>query len=571
MVRSLLAAYRPYKGVLCFIILGSFIGAGLELLFPLCIRHIMNDYLPTGNLKLLGAAAGLLLALYGLSYLISCAVFYYGRSMGAKIEYDLRGHLFQHVMNMSFSYFDNARTGQLISRLINDIAEIGELMFSIPHLLIVCVVTMLGTISLLFWVNWLLASVVSILLVLKAVEAVRVNRRMKASFMEARKETGKLTVRVSESLDAVRLVKVFGNEALELEKLLIAGRELLKVQRRSFRIVGKMNSSLSFFSNGTNLVIVVLGGLFAEKGIMQLSDLVTFLLYMVIFMKPVFQLTLLTEVYQRGMAGYQRYQELMAEESAPSVQSLPEKTRLQGAIYFKDVSFAYNDRQPVLQHFDLAIRPGELVAVVGPTGSGKSTLCQLLLRLYELDGGSIEIDGMDIQKYSLAALRNGIGIVQQDVFLFSDSIRDNIAYGRPNATMEEIVTAAHRACAHEFISALPEGYATCVGERGVKLSGGQKQRIAIARIFLKNPPILILDEATSALDNETEQQVRQAMYALSKKRTTLVVAHRLASVQDADRILVLTKGQITEQGTHTELMGQQGLYYDLYMAQFREK
>lgn len=513
--------------------------------------------------------------LYIAAYFLNRSVFCRGRGMGAEIEYDLRCKLFRHIMQMSFVYFDNARTGQLLSRLVNDIAEIGQLMFYIPNLVIVCTVTMLGTISLLFYLNWQLASVVSVLLVLKAYEAVSVNRRMKASFTEAREKTGILNTRVAESLNAIRLVKIFHNETLEVEKLLTAGRELLTAQQKSFGIVGRMNGSLVLFSNTTNLVIIVMGGLLTANGQMRLSDLVTFLLYMMIFMKPVFQLTMLTEAYQRGMAGFRRYAEIMAlpaddgrrDKDAAGLKTLSAVT---GHIQFEHVDFAYDADNPVLQNFSLDIRPGERIAVVGATGSGKTTLCQLLPRLYEISGGRICIDGTDIRQLTVSSLRRHIGMVQQDVFLFSDSIRENIAYGSPGASEQEILAAARLAEVHDFAVSLPDGYDTFVGERGVKLSGGQRQRIAIARIFLKNPPILILDEATSALDNETEQQVRQALDRLSEHRTTLLVAHRLASVQDADRILLLEKGRIAEAGSHEALLKRHGPYYDLYMAQFRE-
>ncbi len=571
MLHTLLSCYRPYKGLLAFIIIGSFVASGLELFFPIGMREILNYLIPKGNMESLLLAAGGMTLLYIFSYLLNWAVFTYGKGMGASIEYDLRNRLFRHTMDLSYSYFDNARTGQMVSRIVNDISEVGNLMFAIPNLLIVCSVTMLGTIVMLFWINVPLASVVSVLLVLKAYEAVETNKKMKVSFMEARRETGNLSGKATESLNAVRLVKAFNNEDLENKKLDEAGKSLLEVQKKTFRIVGRMNGSLVFFSNITNLIIVVLGGAMTAMGKMEPADLIAFLLYMMVFMRPVFQLTMLTEVYQRGMAGYRRYQEIVAQvpeiadDENVEIQPVPK-----GNIEFKNVFFSYRDDQPVLKNFNLTVRPGEIIAVVGPTGSGKSTVCQLLMRMYDIDSGDILIDGTSIKKWSLKQLRQNIGIVQQDVFLFSDSVRENIAYGRPDASEEEIREAANRAQAHDFIADLPEGYDTAVGERGVKLSGGQKQRISIARIFLKNPPILVLDEATSALDNETEQQVREALDSLAEHRTTIVVAHRLASISGADRIIFLDKGEIRESGSHEELMAKKGLYYEMYMTQFRE-
>ncbi len=571
MLHTLLSCYRPYKGLLAFIIIGSFVASGLELFFPIGMREILNDLIPKGDMESLLLAAGGMTLLYIFSYLLNWAVFTYGKGMGASIEYDLRNRLFRHTMDLSYSYFDNARTGQMVSRIVNDISEVGNLMFAIPNLLIVCSVTMLGTIVMLFWINVPLASVVSVLLVLKAYEAVETNKKMKVSFMEARRETGNLSGKATESLNAVRLVKAFNNEDLENKKLDEAGKSLLEVQKKTFRIVGRMNGSLVFFSNITNLIIVVLGGAMTAMGKMEPADLIAFLLYMMVFMRPVFQLTMLTEVYQRGMAGYRRYQEIVAQ--APEIAD-DENVEIQpvpkGNIEFKNVFFSYRDDLPVLKNFNLTVRPGEIIAVVGPTGSGKSTVCQLLMRMYDIDSGDILIDGTSIKKWSLKQLRQNIGIVQQDVFLFSDSVRENIAYGRPDASDGEIIEAANRAQAHDFIADLPEGYDTAVGERGVKLSGGQKQRISIARIFLKNPPILVLDEATSALDNETEQQVREALDSLAEHRTTIVVAHRLASISGADRIIFLDKGEIRESGSHEELMAKKGLYYEMYMTQFRE-
>ena len=561
------SCYKNYKGVLLFIIAGSLIASLLDLFLPMGIRYILNELLPIGDIKSILYCAAILFLLYLLSFFLSSAVFARGRAMGAGIEYDLRLKLFRHVLNMKFSYFDNVVTGRLLSRLVSDIAEIGELMFTIPHLLIVCIITMLGTILMLFYINPWLASVVSLLLIFKAYEAVVINKRMKASFSDTRAKTADITACISESLAAIRLVKAFKGEGEELKKLCSSGAQLLDVQRKTFKIVGRMNASLSFFSNTTNLVIIVLGGVLTAKNAMNLSDLIAFLLYMMLFMKPVFQLTLLTEVYQRGMAGFSRYLELMREKA--EVDSAAKKKPMPcGKIEFQNVSFAYENGKSVLKNFNLTIKAGEITAIVGPTGSGKSTLCQLLLRFYEPTSGRILIDGIDIREYSLDQLRGFIGIMQQDVFLFSGSVKENIAYGAPTADLAAVENAAALAKADKFIAALPQKYDTNIGERGVKLSGGQKQRLAIARIFLKNPPILILDEATSALDNETEKQVQRALDTLSNARTTLIIAHRLAAIRQADKIIVLGKGEIVESGTHSELMNNKNLYYQLYMTQF---
>lgn len=560
-----LDCYRPHKKIFLFVVVGSFAGAGLDILSPMMIRFMMDSLLPGGVSSELLLMAGALLAIYAASYFLGCKVECLGRGMGARIEFSLREKLFRHVLRMGYAYYDGVKSGQLLSRLVGDIAEIGNLMFAIPHLLVVCAVTLLGSAAFLFWLNWQLAAIVVILIAAKTCEATKLNRNMKATFMRARENTGDLSGQIAESLNGIRLVKVFAGERAELEKMMRSGENLLDVQDDSFRTVGKMHGGMDFFSQTTNLIIIVVGGLFISAGKMTISDLVAFLLYMMACMRPVFQLMMLTETYQRGMAGFYRYNELMEapesdELSENRVEVLREKNR---DIEFSHVNFSYVDNKPVFEDFNLSIATGEHIGIVGMTGGGKTTLCELMLGLYELDGGRISIDGKDIKTIRTDNLRNEIGMIQQDVFLFSASVRDNIAYGRRDATDEEIIRAARLAEAHEFIEKLPNGYDTCIGERGVKLSGGQKQRLAIARMFLRDPKILILDEATSALDNETERRVQKAMKQLSKNRTTITVAHRLATVKDSDRILVLEHGRIAEEGTHKKLMDKKGIYYRL--------
>lgn len=395
------------------------------------------------------------------------------------------------------------------------------------------------------------------------------NRRMKETFRTAREKMGLVSSQAMESLNAIRLVQSFCNEAVELKKFVAASDKLRRAQQRTFMFEAYLTSSVIFFSNLTNLVIIAAGSFFIMLGVMSLGDLVAFLMYLMVFIRPIMQLTMLTERYQRGLAGYRRYEELMAiEPDVADKTDAVEAGVIEGRVAFEDVSFSYNGKDPVLRRFSLDIPRGKTVAIVGPTGAGKSSVASLLLRFYDIQSGRITLDGRDIRQYTLSSLRRSIGIVQQDVFLFSDSIRENIAYGRPDATEQEIIEAAKLADAHEFIMKLPDGYDSAIGERGVKLSGGQKQRLAIARVFLKNPPVLILDEATSALDNETERKIQQALQDLSHNRTTLVIAHRLATIRHADSIVVLTKEGICEQGTHGELMERKGLYYELYMSQF---
>ena len=568
-MKRLWACYAPYQNILFFVIAGSVLTAGLEISFPMIVRYILEDILPAGDMVRLVHTAAVLFILYVVCLCSSFCVSYFGRSMGTHIENDLRCRLFSHIESMSFSFFDNAKTGQLLSRIISDISEIGDLVFQMPNLIMVCLITMCGSAFFLFYINWQLAIFVLFLIFLKTAGTMILNRRMKETFRIAREKMGLVSSQAMESLNAIRLVQSFCNEAVELQKFVAASDKLRRAQQRTFMFEAYLTSSVIFFSNLTNLVIIAAGSFFIMLGVMSLGDLVAFLMYLMVFIRPIMQLTMLTERYQRGLAGYRRYEELMAiEPDVADKTDAVEAGVIEGHVAFEDVSFSYNGKDPVLRRFSLDIPRGKTVAIVGPTGAGKSSVASLLLRFYDIQSGRITLDGRDIRQYTLSSLRRSIGIVQQDVFLFSDSIRENIAYGRPDATEQEIIEAAKLADAHEFIMKLPDGYDSAIGERGVKLSGGQKQRLAIARVFLKNPPVLILDEATSALDNETERRIQQALQDLSHNRTTLVIAHRLATIRHADSIVVLTKEGICEQGTHGELMERKGLYYELYMSQF---
>lgn len=568
-MKRLWACYAPYHTILFFVIAGSVLTAGLEISFPMIVRYILEDILPAGDMLRLVHTAAVLFILYVVCLCSSFCVSYFGRSMGTHIENDLRCRLFSHIESMSFSFFDNAKTGQLLSRIISDISEIGDLVFQMPNLIMVCLITMCGSAFFLFYINWQLAIFVLFLILLKTEGTMILNRRMKETFRTAREKMGLVSSQAMESLNAIHLVQSFCNEAVELKKFVAASDKLRRAQQRTFMFEAYLTSSVIFFSNLTNLVIIAAGSFFIMLGVMSLGDLVAFLMYLMVFIRPIMQLTMLTERYQRGLAGYRRYEELMAiEPDVADKTDAVEAGVIEGRVAFEDVSFSYNGKDLVLRRFSLDIPRGKTVAIVGPTGAGKSSVASLLLRFYDIQSGCITLDGRDIRQYTLASLRRSIGIVQQDVFLFSDSIRENIAYGRPDATEQEIIEAAKLADAHEFIMKLPDGYDSAIGERGVKLSGGQKQRLAIARVFLKNPPVLILDEATSALDNETERKIQQALQDLSHNRTTLVIAHRLATIRHADSIVVLTKEGICEQGTHGELMERKGLYYELYMSQF---
>ena len=570
MPKGILKYYQPYKYKLGLALAGGTVVALLELIFPMCLRYIVQELLPQRDVQVILMAAGGLLAMYLLTCCLSYVVMVSGRTIAANMERDMRQAAFAHIQRFSFRFFDNERVGNLVSRVVGDIAEIRELLFLGPNYLVVCIIMMFGTLMVLLYVNWQLALIVNLLLLGKAYDSSRTNRMMKAAGRVTRKKVGSLNAQATESLQAVRVVQSFTNEAAEEAKLKKLGEELIVASRRGFELLGHSNTSMVFFSNITNLVIVVMGSVLIAYGKMQISDLITFLLYVAVFIRPVLRLNALADMYQKGAASYQRFTELMAmEQEIKDEEGSVEVKEVQGEIAFENVSFGYREEEPILEDFSLHIRAGETVALVGGTGVGKSTVCSLLPRFYEPQKGRITIDGRDIKNFTLHSLRKNIGTVSQDIFLFSDSVRANIAYGRLDATDEEILNTARLAEVDRFVEQLPEGYATGLGERGVKLSGGQKQRIAIARAFLKNPPILILDEATSSLDNATEKSIQVALERLSSNRTTLIVAHRLATVQNADRIIVLgAKGKILEEGTHAELLAKQEEYARLYNTQF---
>ena len=568
MFKTFLSYYKPYKGILLFVVIGSLLRALLELFFPYVVKLMLEQQLPLLNLPLLLKWSAALFVMYLANFGMHFSIIYWAQVMSSAMERDMRRDLFRHLQKLSFGFYDKNKSGQLLSRLTSDLGETAGLAGNAPNDIIVCGLTMLGTMVILVYMNPLLGSFIALLLVLKAVHTVLVNLRMKKAFFANRVAMGEVTAKAAESINGVRLIKAFAGERSDMAQFMEKADAYLATCKKSFKFKSYFIGSMIFFSNFINVAILVVGGLLINKGLMSFGELVAFFLYVGLFMKPLMQLLGFSEIYQRGMAGFKRFYELLQEKpeivDAPDAKSCPP---CKGNITFDNVSFAYADGRPVIRGLSLNVAAGETVAFVGATGAGKTTIASLLLRFYEPQSGRILLDGCDIRELTQESLRRQIGLVQQDVFLFGDSVRYNIAYAKPDATADEVQAAAKAAAADEFIQKLPAGYDTEVGERGVKLSGGQKQRLAIARVFLKNPPIVVLDEATSALDNITEQQIQRELDELAVGRTTLIIAHRLSTIRHADKIVVLDEGKVVECGTHEELLARRGHYFALYSKQ----
>lgn len=564
-LKKLAKYYKPYLGTFILDMILAMMSAAVALVIPLVVRFITSKvaYMSANEalsriMIIVGVLFVLVLIQWGCNYYISN----YGHVMGAKIEYDMRAEIFNHYQKLSYSFYDDQKVGQLLSRITSDLFDITELLHHGPENITISLIKIIGALCILSSIDLRLTIAAFVLIPFMLVFAYVLNKRMKRAFKRNRVRIGEINAQIEDNLSGIRVVKSFANEDIECEKFKKGNDLFLESKRNSYHYMGMYNAGLTAFTTMINVIVIAAGGIGIAKGWVNITDFVTFLLYINIFTEPVKVLIDFTEQFQNGYSGYERFLEILSVE--PEIADKPdakELTDVKGAITFENVSFRYKDGvDEVLSGVNLSVRPGEYVALAGPSGVGKTTLCSLIPRFYEVTCGSIKIDGTDIKDVTLKSLRDHIGVVQQDVYLFMGTIKENIRYGKPDATDEEVIKAAKLANAHDFIMSFENGYDTDIGQRGVKLSGGQKQRLSIARVFLKNPPILIFDEATSALDNESEQIVQESLEKLAENRTTFVIAHRLTTIENAEEILMLTDEGIKERGTHEELMKLDGEY-----------
>ncbi len=570
-LRRLAGYYKPYKALFFSDMIFAILGAGVTLVIPLLVRYITSTVITYPLEKALNIILKIgvfILVLILVELVSNFYITYYGHMMGAYIEHDMRNEIFDHYQKLSFAFYDNQKVGHLLSRITSDLFDISELLHHGPEDLVISIIKLMGAFFILLSVNWRLALIAFSIVVVMLFYALVFNRKMKSAFRENRARIADINSQIEDSLAGIRVVKSFGNEEREMAKFKKGNERFVAAKKRSYLYMAEYNSGMGAFTTLITAVSLIAGGCFLALGMLEVADLVTFLLYINNFTDPVKKLVNFTEQFQNGYSGYSRFLEVMA--IAPDIQDEPDAVSIDGAkgdISFHNVSFHYEDHaEAVLSHVNLDVKAGEYVALVGSSGAGKTTLCSLIPRFYDVTEGEILLDGTDIRHIKLDDLRRQIGIVQQDVYLFAGTIMENIRYGKPDATEEEVIRAAKAANAHDFIMEMEEDYDTDIGQRGVKLSGGQKQRLSIARAFLKNPPILIFDEATSALDNESEKVVQDSLEKLAKNRTTFVIAHRLSTIRNARRILVLTEDGIAEEGTHKELMEKQGVYARLCEA-----
>ena len=570
MLRRFIPYYKPHRLMFTLDMIAALLISLIGMVYPIVTNRMLNDLIPNRMYRQIVIAGVIVLALYILRMLLRYFVQYYGHVMGVRMQKKMRSDLFAHLEKLPYSFFDNHETGSIMTRLTSDLFEVSELAHHGPENLFICAVMIVGSFAYLCTIDVYLTLIIFACVPIMVTVSIVMRKQMREAFNARRKSNAIINAAIESSITGIRVTKAFTKADKELEKFEVGNDAFVEASRKSYHAMAQFFASTSFVTDVFNVIILIAGGLFLYNGRINFADYSTFIVSVNLFINPVNTLINFVEQYQNGVSGFRRFLEILdvpEEQEAPDAEEL---TDVQGNIELCDVSFSYDATREVLENINLDIRKGDIMALVGPSGGGKTTICHLLPRFYRLEEGCIKIDGKDISKLTLDSLRRNIGIVQQDVFLFNGSIWDNILYGRLDATEEEVIAAAKRANIHEYVMSLENGYDTQIGERGVRLSGGQKQRLSIARVFLKDPAILILDEATSALDNTTEILIQQSLDELCRGRTTIVVAHRLSTIKRANSIAVISEGKITEQGTHEELMTLNGTYKNLYSLQFRE-
>ncbi|MBQ4638762.1 MAG: ABC transporter ATP-binding protein [Clostridia bacterium] len=570
MFKRFVAYYKPHKKIFMLDMGASLIVALIGVIYPMVTRTMLNDLIPNRNYRMIVIFGVTLLLLYFVRMLLNFFIQYQGHMMGVRMQAHMRADMFKRLEQLPFSFYDNNETGKIMSRMTNDLAEVTELAHHGPENIIISVISVIISFTYLATINLTLSLIVFACVPFLVVVSLVLRDRMGEAFTKNRQAMALINASLESSISGIRVTKAFTNAEKEQEKFDESNAQFREASRGAYKAMGQFHSSTSFITDVFNVVLLIAGGIFMYNGHINFADYSAFIVSINLFLNPINTLIRFTEQYQSGVAGFRRFVEIMDTEPELDGKNAKPVERLSGKIEFRDVSYGYGEEKNVLKDIDLNIDSGKTFALVGPSGGGKTTICHLIPHFYNIRQGRILIDGKDINDITLTSLRRNIGIVQQDIYLFNASIRDNILYGRLDATDEEVIEAAKRANIHDYIMTMPEGYDTVIGERGVRLSGGQKQRLCIARVFLKNPPILILDEATSALDNTTEILIQQALDELCKGRTTIVVAHRLSTIKNADEIAVISDGRIIEQGSHDKLIEENGMYAMLYSQQFRE-
>ena len=570
MLKRFVHYYKPHKKIFILDLIASFLVAAIGIGYPIITNMLMKDFIPNNNVNGIIIASIILLAIYLVRMLLRYFIQYYGHVMGVKMQAQMRKDMFDKLEKLPYSYYDNHETGKIMSRMTNDLFEISELAHHGPENIFIASITIISSFVYLMILNWILGLICLGMLPILLVISMYFRSKMKIAMTNSKIAIAKVNASIESSITGIRVTKAYTNAKTEAKKFDVYNEEFVNARSESFGAMARFFSSSQFITDAFNVLIILGGGLFIYYKIMEVSDLTTFIVSISLFISPVHQVIQFSEQFINGTTGFKRFLEIMDETEENECEGSKILENVKGDISFKDVTFSYNDSKTILNHISFDINHGEKIALIGPTGGGKTTICHLIPRFYNITSGEIKIDNQNINDFTLESLRKNIGIVQQDVFLFNGTIKENILYGNENATDEQVIEASKKANIYEYICSLEDGFDTIVGERGVKLSGGQKQRISIARVFLKDPKILILDEATSALDNTTELLIQNSLNELSKGRTTIIVAHRLSTIKNATKILVVSNGSIIESGNHDELINKKGIYYQLYMLQFKD-